>query len=123
MSSLLKKFNLKYKTFSCPSCQRSLRIPIKLGKMLRVTCPGCKSQFNISFKNPILSMFKWDTSSSTLSNLYSFFKRFHQLPVRAKLTIILFIASLIYLSISFYQGKQIKSIDTPTAPQAEQFLL
>ena len=47
---------LTKKVMSCPSCQKRIRIPIKVGKTLRVTCPSCHTMFDISFKNNIFTM-------------------------------------------------------------------
>ena len=48
MKSSLK--NLGKKTFGCPSCKRALRVPVRPGKTLRVTCPRCSGTFDISYK-------------------------------------------------------------------------
>ena len=42
--------NLSKKTFGCPSCKRGLRVPIRPGKTLRVTCPRCGGIFDIAYK-------------------------------------------------------------------------
>jgi hypothetical protein len=123
MSNFLNKFNTNHKEIDCPSCRRKLRVPLKPGKMLRITCPGCKSQFEISFKNPILDMFNWNVDKTFSENIKYIFKNFKIIPMRGKLTILLFIASILYLAVSFYQGTQPKSFDTPKAPQTQNSFL
>ena len=52
MKSLLKYLSPFHKVIRCPSCQQSLRIPIKLGKRLQIRCSGCQSHFEVSFELP-----------------------------------------------------------------------
>ncbi|RAP38834.1 hypothetical protein DID80_01890 [Candidatus Marinamargulisbacteria bacterium SCGC AAA071-K20] len=122
MGSILKKLKLSHKSLACPRCKRQLRVPLKPGKILRITCPSCSSKFDISFKNPILDMFNWDNSKDFPSNIKLVFKNFNTLPTRAKLTIALFIGAILYIGVSFYQGSQTKEFSTPNAPQLEQSL-
>lgn len=37
------------KVQACPGCQKKLRIPIKMGKTLQITCPECRGQFQVNF--------------------------------------------------------------------------
>jgi len=41
------------KLFNCPNCKQRIRVPVKRGKTLRVTCPMCKASYDLSFVNPI----------------------------------------------------------------------
>ena len=83
--------NLSKKTLGCPSCKRGLRVPIRPGKTLRITCPRCGGVFDISYKMgglPSFSMIK-----QKLLGLFS------------KKTIFLSLALIIVLVIySFYKG-------------------
>lgn len=34
---------------ACPQCHKKLRVPMKAGSTLRITCPRCQGQFQVSF--------------------------------------------------------------------------
>ena len=53
LKSLSEKFTKR--VMACPSCQRKIRIPVRPGKTLRVTCPSCLCMFDVSFKNKFFS--------------------------------------------------------------------
>ena len=74
MQGVLKKFNsnLCKKVFSCPQCQKNLRVPIMLGKTLRVTCPQCSYQIDVSFKNPFEGLFKKLLGLSSITKAFIF---------------------------------------------------
>ena len=101
MKSLLKRLNFSQKVVSCPQCGQSLRVPIKMGKTLRITCASCHCQFELAFTHPLASLFKWDKTQTASDNAYRLFRSFRQLPTQAKLTVALFLFSLIYVLSSF----------------------
>jgi len=90
MKSLLKNFNPSKKVFKCPNCVQSIRVPIKMGKTLRIQCPNCHHLFEVRFTNPITEVFKWNKSSSFSQNISAMKSRFQQLPKQSKLPLIIF---------------------------------
>ena len=115
MKKILNRINKK--VLNCPQCSQTIRVPIKLGKRLRITCPQCKSQFDIAFKNPLSTLLQWNKQASFSQNIASITAPMKQLPFKAKLTLVLLLFSILYLSISlisplFFNPSQ----DTPTAP-------
>ena len=40
------------KVIVCTNCGMRTRVPIKMGKVLLVTCPSCQHKFEIQFDNP-----------------------------------------------------------------------
>ena len=85
----------------CPRCSKKLRVPIKPGKTLRLSCAGCDLEFDISFKNPFLEVFQFNPSLSLKENLIMSLKRYGALPdqVRTKLMLILVASSMLVLSL------------------------
>ena len=114
---------ISHKTLACPNCKRQLRVPLKPGKILRITCPDCSCQFDISFKNPLSDLFQWNKKISLLGNFKNAFQNFQKLPAKIKLVIILFIVSVIYFSVSMYMNSQPKSIIIPELPIETNTLL
>ena len=49
--------NLGKKVFKCPGCHKVLRVPIRLGKTLQVSCPICQVQTMISFRSKVADYF------------------------------------------------------------------
>ncbi len=88
------------KTLDCPSCGAKLRVPVKTGKTLRITCPSCRSQFDIAFNNPLTSIFQWNKSRPIGENLASIWQRFLALPGNAKFVLVAFVVSGVLLLFS-----------------------
>lgn len=97
MASLTEKLKNKVtkKVFSCPSCSKSLRVPIKPGKTLMVTCSRCQGQIQLSFKSPITELFQWEKGRELSYNLRMFRWRLGNLPFSMKMA--LFIQLLVIL--------------------------
>jgi hypothetical protein len=51
--SFLNKFSSR--VIACPSCGQRSRVPVKPGKSLLITCPGCSAKFEIKFENALNS--------------------------------------------------------------------
>jgi len=83
------------KIFDCPGCKKSLRIPIRFGKILRVTCPRCHVAFDISFKGGFKSPF----SLLNKQNLLKMGKK------RSSL-ILLFVLLIIFFCLSFLKNQK-----------------
>ena len=81
MKQLLQQFSMSHRVTSCPRCKKRLRFPIKKNQTLRITCPHCKTQFDICFVNPLSAVLSGKT-------------KFSQLPSSEK-------SKLIFLAISF----------------------
>jgi hypothetical protein len=99
MASLAEKFKNKVtkKVFSCPSCSKSLRVPVKPGKTLMVTCSGCQGQIQLSFKSPITELFKWEKGRELSYNLRMFSWRLKSLPASLKITLFIQFIVLIWI--------------------------
>lgn len=87
--------NLSKRVVSCPSCSKRLRIPVRPGKTLRVSCPGCISKFEIQFKTPFSGSVFWDKKRSFSYNLNSLKLKALALPKKTKLMVI-FLVGLIF---------------------------
>ena len=77
------------KIFPCPSCSKKLRVPIRMGKTLMITCPKCTTAFNVEFKNPWADLFQWYKGRGFLFNLKSFYYRFKLLPFGTRVMMII----------------------------------
>ena len=82
-------YKLTRKVFNCPSCSQKLRVPIRPGKTLSVRCSKCPSQFILDFKIPLIEVFRWQSGKSLKQNLIDFHHRFWNLPMAAKLQLIM----------------------------------
>lgn len=80
--------NLLKKVVNCPSCSKRLRIPVRPGKTLRISCPGCVSQFEIQFKSPFTNLSLWDRKRSFSYNINSLKFKLNSLPKRTKFMLI-----------------------------------
>lgn len=80
LSSLTKK------VFRCPQCHQKLRVPIKPGKTLRVTCNKCKVQFDVAFKSPLFELLQWEKGRTLKYNLEGLKLRFKAMPPMQKLS-------------------------------------
>lgn len=85
------------KTFSCPSCSKQLRVPIRPGKTLMVTCSRCQGQIQLSFKSPLSELFKWEKGRTFSYNLRMFTWRFKSLPMQFKVTLFLQLIVLVWI--------------------------
>ena len=96
--------NLLKKIIVCPACGQRSRVPIKPGKVLRVTCPSCNNIFEIKFESskPNLNSFNFE---SMINNL----KNFPNLPIQQKISYILMGITLIVMLRSCSQN----SVDSP----------
>lgn len=99
MVSLAKKFKNKVtkKVFSCPSCSKSLRVPIRPGKTLMVTCSRCQGQIQLSFKSPITELFQWEKGRELSYNLRMLSWRLKSLPVSIKISLFIQVLVLIWI--------------------------
>jgi hypothetical protein len=86
---------LTKKIFSCPQCTQKLRIPIKPGKTLRITCHKCKAQFDVNFKSPIFDLLSWEKGRTLKYNIEGFKLRFKAMPIKEKVGI--FLSFLIFV--------------------------
>lgn len=115
------KNKLTKKEVRCPSCSVLLRVPIKQGKSLRVTCPECGVSFHIKFSNPIREVFAKNSASNFTDYPAEVWFRFKALPSNAKLALIVMVLSVIFLlSVifgRFSQGRDRQQI-TPNQNEA-----
>lgn len=79
------------KIFPCPSCGTRLRVPVKSGKRLQVKCPRCGNTCEIYFQSPFAHLAGWDKKASVFQNIGGITKRFSELPLRFKLSFLLFV--------------------------------
>lgn len=94
--------NFGKKVFRCPQCTQKLRVPIRPGKNLRVTCQKCHAQFEISFKSPLLELFQWEKGRTFKYNLEGFKLRFRAMPIDQKMSAFLTLAIVIvFLNLVF----------------------
>ena len=96
MVAIAEKFKNKLtkKTFACPSCSKQMRVPIKPGKVLMVTCPRCQGQIQLSFKSPLSELFQWEKGRTFSYNLRMLSWRFKSLPFQFKISMVLQIVLL-----------------------------
>ena len=64
--SILKRFS-PTKVITCSNCKTKIKFPVKMGKTLRVTCPKCRSSYDVSFVNPLMQLIKGQLKWSALS--------------------------------------------------------
>ena len=91
------KNKLTKKEVRCPSCGVLLRVPIKQGKSLRITCPECAVSFHIKFSNPIREVFAKNSASNFTEYPAEVWLRFKALPGNAKLALVVMVLSMIFL--------------------------
>ena len=103
--------NILKKVIVCPNCGQRSRIPIKPGKVLRVTCPNCQNIFDIKFESP-KSQFNNFNIEKIISNL----KNFPKLPSQQKVSYILVAITLLFMLRSCGQ----ESIQRPASPSQNQ---
>ena len=95
--NFLSKLNISKKTMNCPNCGKLLRFPVKPGKTLRISCPSCQSTFDIHFSSPFRDVFKIDRTLTLKENIAKMKQNYQFLPVRAKRSLWLVVASFILL--------------------------
>jgi len=64
--SIFKRFS-PTKVITCSNCKTKIKFPVKMGKRLRVTCPKCRSSYDVSFVNPLMQLIKGQLKWRTLS--------------------------------------------------------
>ena len=84
MKNLIKRLNIGKRIIVCPRCKKRLRIPIKKGKPIRITCPQCSTLFDVSFINPFTEVFQWKKSLGIIHNLKNIKLNFKKLPAKDK---------------------------------------
>ena len=99
MASLTEKLKNKVtkKVFSCPNCSKTLRVPIRPGKVLMATCSRCQGQIQLSFKSPITELFQWAKGRGAAYNLRMFSWRLKSLPLMVKLTLFMQLIVLLWI--------------------------
>ncbi|TNF27428.1 MAG: hypothetical protein EP319_11605 [Deltaproteobacteria bacterium] len=103
---------LTKKVFPCPSCQKKLRVPIRMGKTLMVSCPKCTTSFNIQFKNPWSEFFQWYKGRGLLFNLKSFYYRTKLLPLGTRIMMVVILG----LTLQAIIGISTSSLDKTNKP-------
>jgi len=91
--------NLGKRVFSCPQCRQKLRVPIRPGKVLEVSCSNCQSGYRLDFKVPLIECFRWQSGKSLKHNLINFSNRFWNLSLDTKLLALL-IMGLVAMTLS-----------------------
>ena len=112
MKQLLAKLSLSHRVTQCPSCKKKIRFPIKKNQTLRVTCPQCKGQFDITFVNPLTAVLSGKT-------------KFSKLPKNEKLKLLLLVASfslLIFMIIGSLFAEPYPEKSPSAAPQSSEEL-
>ena len=99
---MLKNLNLKNldprkKIIQCPHCQQRLRIPIKFGKVLNISCHNCKGMFELNFKNALLELMQWNKKISFQDNINTMRKTFMSLNKSQKKQLILITICITYI--------------------------
>jgi hypothetical protein len=89
------------KIIPCPSCGQRSRVPVKPGKVLRITCPSCNTLFEIKFDSPLNNLS--NLSNFRFENIIDQLKQFPKLPFQKKLTYILALFFAISLLKSCFQ--------------------
>ena len=91
--------NVFKKIIVCPNCGQRSRVPIKPGKVLLITCPGCHHKFEIKFDNPVNAFQqRRGANSASFFDLKARLNSFKQLSLQQKwMTIITIIMVFISL--------------------------
>lgn len=84
-------YRLTKKSFKCPQCGQGLRVPIRPGKTLQVSCVRCPGQVLVDFRVPFIEVFKWQSGKSLKQNLVDFHHRFWNLPLQHKIHILIWL--------------------------------
>ncbi len=96
MEAALKRgwYKLTRKTFHCPQCRQMLRVPVRPGKRLRVSCPRCLCETQVHFQAPLIETFCWKKGLGLKQNLIHFHNRFWNLPLNSKVQVVLWLLIL-----------------------------
>ena len=90
--------NIFSKVIVCPNCGQRSRVPVKPGKVLLITCPGCQNKFEIKFENPLDAFKSKAGSESKFMGFKGLLHQYYQLPTRSRWLmigmIVMFIMSL-----------------------------
>ena len=118
---------LTKKVFRCPQCSQKLRVPIRPGKVLRVSCHKCHAQFDVSFKSPFLSLFQWEKGRTLKYNLEGLKLRFKAMSISEKMSlfasifVILLFMNLVFLVVgSVFEGQSKKM--QPVLPKSNEHI-
>lgn len=85
---------LQYRYMTCTRCGQRLRFPVQKGKVIRITCPNCRSMFDVDFVNPLKSIFKWERNLSWQENLKAMKREYKSFPSQTRFSLVLFALSL-----------------------------
>jgi len=123
MTTIAKKFKDKFtkKVFACPNCSKQLRVPIKPGKVLMVTCSRCSGQIQLSFKSPLSELFSWEKGRPFSYNFRMFRWRLKGLPTQFKISLLLQMVIMIWmvqLLAGMLMAPKTPSVE-PMAPKAD----
>ena len=105
MAFNFRKYLAKDKIVKCPRCYKRLRVPVKKGSTLRITCPACQANFELKFLNPLTALLRGQV-------------KFKDFPAREKWRLALFLVSLLILAYFLYLStattqKNKQKIDQP----------
>ncbi|MBC97640.1 MAG: hypothetical protein CME63_07820 [Halobacteriovoraceae bacterium] len=64
---------------------------------MNIQCSRCPSQFLLDFKIPLIEVFRWQSGKSLKQNLIDFHHRFWNLPMAAKIQLIMMLFVLAML--------------------------
>ncbi len=97
--NFLKK--LISKIVICPSCSQKLRIPIRIGKTLRIQCNRCQLSFDVIFEHPFGKNFKaWSKNSTFKQNISSQISNLINMPFKIKLLFVLLCVLLLFFIVT-----------------------
>ncbi|MBT3584974.1 MAG: hypothetical protein HN509_08710 [Halobacteriovoraceae bacterium] len=99
MATLTQKFknfqkNIGKQIVHCPSCQRSLRVPVKPRKTLEISCPDCPTRFQIRFDSPLAQVFGRQKGVGIKKHLQAMGQNFQSLPTTGKVRVLMFLLVL-----------------------------
>lgn len=102
LKKYFKALDPRKKIMKCPRCATLLRYPIKSNTTLRITCPKCHSQFDITFRNPFKEVFNWQKGNGFLPNMRGIKNRFWQLPRHTRTSMFIFFTMIIITSLLMF---------------------
>ena len=103
MSNLKDRLIHRKKQLNCPGCKALLRVPIRSGKRMLVTCPHCLEQFELRFSNPLKETFQWDKSMSFKRNVENLINRFSAQPLKNRILLLAIIFSATFFIVSLFR--------------------
>ena len=110
----LSKFT--HRITPCPRCGQPLRFPIKSGKTLKVICPKCSTESEVTFSNPLKEVLKWDSHKNLKDNVSHNLLSFQSLSGKEKRSLIWFLVSFVLL-LFFLMGNCSRQ-PTQSAPES-----